>query len=188
MMDQDDSPNPATPEEEDEADPAFDPVPVRYRFDGWTPDKQDAFIRALAETVCVEESCRRVKMSVASAYALRSRPDADSFRRAWEAALDVGVSRLSDAALSRALYGVPVPHYYKGEMVGEHRRYDNRLAMWLLRYRDPVRYGRHLDRMTASQHPEGRPLILMHRLIELCDDSMAFLKRRFGTRGEENAP
>ena len=40
----------------------FDPVPLRYRRDGWTPDKQELFIRALAETCCVEDACRRVKM------------------------------------------------------------------------------------------------------------------------------
>lgn len=96
--------------EADDDDPlAFDPVPLRFRHDGWTPDKQDAFIRALSETGCVEEACARVKMSAAGAYKLKARPDATSVRLAWEAALDVSVGRLSDAALSRAISGVPVP-------------------------------------------------------------------------------
>ena len=175
---------PAAPPADDgldeEDDPlAFDPVPLRYRHDGWTPDKQDDFIRALAETGCVEEACARVKRSSAGAYKLRVRPHAQSFRLAWDAAVDVSVSRLSDAAMSRAIYGVPVPHYYKGQLVGEHRRYDERLTMWLLRYRDPVRYGRFRDRLTYRQHPEGRPLILMHRLAEMWDDFCGMLKRRF---------
>lgn len=47
--------------------------------------------------------------------------------------------------LSRAIHGVPVPHYYKGEQVGEHRRYNDRLAMFLLRYRNPILYGKFND-------------------------------------------
>lgn len=182
-------PSPPSPEspveaeilaEDDDEDPlAFDPVPLRLRYDGWTPDKQGDFIEALAETACVEEACRRVRMSVASAYALRTRSEAQSFRLAWEAALDVGVARLSDAALSRALYGVVVPQFYKGEQIGEYRRYDERLTMWLLRHRDPTRYGKWLDRIEACQHPEGPFLILRRRLNELWDDCFGLLKRRF---------
>jgi molybdenum-dependent DNA-binding transcriptional regulator ModE len=52
----------------------FDPVPVRARRDGWTVERQYAFIEALAETGMVEEACRRVGMSRTSADNLRSRP------------------------------------------------------------------------------------------------------------------
>ncbi|MGZ8337478.1 MAG: hypothetical protein ACXWU1_12525, partial [Allosphingosinicella sp.] len=33
--------------------PPFDPVPTRVRRDGWTPERQRAFLAALAETLCV---------------------------------------------------------------------------------------------------------------------------------------
>lgn len=185
-----DSP-PADAEADDDDDDAsfpFTPVMLRNRADGWTAEKQEDFIHALAETACVEEACRQVKMAPCSAYRLRTRPDAQSFRLAWEAALDVGISRLSEAAISRALYGVPVPHFYKGEQVGEHRRYDERLTMWLLRYRDPVRYGQWNDRVEARQHPEGRPLTLMRRINELVDDCWRTLTgRRDAGDGEDEA-
>jgi hypothetical protein len=67
--------------------PDFEPVPARYRRDGWTPARQRAFILALWACRCVLEACRRVGMSGASAYKLYERPDAASFRRAWNAAL-----------------------------------------------------------------------------------------------------
>lgn len=174
---------PAAPPPDDVDDaaddhPRFDPVALRARYDGWLPDKQEAFIRALAATACVEEACRLVKMAPASAYRLRARPDAQSFRLAWEAALDLGIARLSDAALSRAIHGVPVPHFYKGEQVGQHRRFDERLTLWLLRYRDPVRYGKWRDRVETRQHGDGPAAILMHRINELIDDCFGFLKRR----------
>jgi hypothetical protein len=124
----------------------FTPVPVRPRSDGWTRQKQVDFIQALAATACVEEACRAVGMSDRSAYALRSRPRARSFRGAWDAALDIGMQRLEQAAFGRAVQGVARPVFYKGEQVGEWREYDERLAMFLLRYRRPDRFGAWLDR------------------------------------------
>lgn len=123
----------------------FPPVPIRPRWHGWTPAKQIAFVEALSETACVVEAARIVGMSAVSAYALRRRPGAHHFREAWDAALDMGVHRLEQAALGRALNGVARPLFYKGEQVGEWRAYDERLAMFLLRYRRPARFGAHLD-------------------------------------------
>jgi hypothetical protein len=143
---------------------AFLPVGVRYRYDGWTPDKQLGFIEALADCGCVEEAARAVGMSRTAAYALRRRPDAQAFRLAWDAAMDQAVARLNDAAMSRAINGVPVPIFQGGEQVGERRHFDERLTMFLLRYRDPVRYGKWIDRMDASQHQDGPILILFYRM------------------------
>ena len=140
--------------------PDFDPVPLRYRHDGLTPARQVGFIRALAECGCVREACRRVGVSPEAVYELARRPDAQSFRIAWEIALDIAVRRIADEAFSRCINGVAVPHYYKGELVGEHRRYDERLTMFILRYRDPLRYGRHLDRLEPGGHREEQPLKL----------------------------
>jgi hypothetical protein len=158
-----DEPDRASGEDEDHA-PAFEPVPLRYRHDGWTPDKQLEFIRALAASGCVDAACAAVGMSRNSAYELRQRPDAQAFRLAWRAAKDVQVERLDDAAMSRAINGVPVPIFHNGEQVGERRHYDERLTMFLLRYRDPVRYGRWVDRTSARQHPEGPVAILSFRI------------------------
>lgn len=130
-------------------------VPTRARHDGWTPERQTGFLDALAESGCVAEACAAVGMSAQSAYRLRTRVDAQGFRLAWDAALDLAIRKLSDACYSRALHGQAVPHFYKGEQVGEHRRHDNRLAMFLLRYRDPLRYAATLDQMVYSGHPEA---------------------------------
>lgn len=162
-MDQDCTP-PADGDDGAPAEPAFEPVRVRPRHDGWTPERQIQFIRALAECGCVRDACRRVGMSGESAYALARRPDAQSFRVAWELALDNAVRRIADEAISRCIYGVSVPHFYRGELVGEHRRYNDRLAMFLLRYRNPHRYGRHLDGMAPAGFPETQAQNLGHAL------------------------
>lgn len=146
---------------------AFEAVMLRYRYDGWLPEKQTEFIERLADCGCVEEAARSVGMSRNSAYALRRRADAQAFRLAWDAALDLSVARLSDAAMARAINGVPVPIFHGGEQVGERRHFDERLTMFLLRYRDPARYGKWQDGMVAQRHPEGPVMILFYRLARV---------------------
>lgn len=149
----------------DAADEAFiKPVLLRYRHDGWTPDRQLEFIQALADSGCVDAACRAVGMSREAAYALRRRPDAQAFRLAWAAAKDVMVDRLDDAAMSRAINGVPIPIFHQGEQVGERRHFNERLTMFLLRYRDPVHYGRWQDRVQVRRHEDGPITILSYRI------------------------
>ena len=151
--------------------PEFEPARPRPRFDGWTPNRQVEFIQALAESGCVVEACRAVGMSQRSAYALRGRADAVSFRNAWDAALDYAMRRLADAVLSRAINGVAVPVFYQGEQVGEKRYFDERLAMFLLRRRSPVQYGEWIDRARHGGHPEGDVLALSRAKIAVREDA-----------------
>jgi hypothetical protein len=83
----------------------FTPVARRYRHDGWTPERQKAFIAALAETGCVDRAARRVNIAQTNCYELRRAPGAESFRRAWDAALDFAVPKLKDVAFQRAIEG-----------------------------------------------------------------------------------
>ena len=108
-----------------------------------------------------------------SAYALRRRLDAASFRQAWDIALDYAVRRLSDAVFSRALHGVARPIFYQGEQIGERRHYDERLAMFILRYRDPTRYGAWLDHTIAERHPEGAAITLSKAVNRVVEDACA---------------
>lgn len=151
--------------------PDFVPASPRERHDGWTPDKQVAFIEALAETACVTEACERVGQSPSTAYRLRRRADAYSFRAAWDAALDHAVRRLSDAAFSRALNGVTRPVFFQGEQVGERRYYDERLTMFLLRYRDPDTYGKWRDRRKPRRRPDAQAIALDRWANHVAEDA-----------------
>jgi len=133
----------------------FTPVELRQRHGGWTPEKQAQFLEALAQCGCVKHACKRIGMSRSSAYELRARMDAGSFRAGWSAALDHGVQRIEDAAFSRAIHGVRRPVFYKGEKIGEKVYYDERLTMFMLRYRDPARYGRWRDSTQIDVPPDG---------------------------------
>lgn len=156
------------------AAPDYVPVPLRRRHDGWTPDRQMDFIEALAETACVTQAAKTVGLSPSSAYRLRANPDAQAFRLAWDAALDVGVRRLGDAVLARAVHGVSRPIFYQGEQVGERIYYPERLAMWILRLRDPERFGAWRETpQRPNAHYDGPALWFTRMLLQLQDMLLA---------------
>jgi len=135
----------------------FTPAPARrIRHDGWTVERQEEFLKALAACGCITDACRAVGMSRQSANTLYNHPTAVGFRRAFDAALDSAIPMaVEGGAWERAVKGVPRPIFYRGEQVGEYRYYDERLTMFLLRYRRPHRYGAHLDRLPPP--PDIRP-------------------------------
>jgi hypothetical protein len=121
----------------------FNPVPRKHkRHDGWTAKRQRGFIEALARTGSVTRAAAAVNMAKEGAYQLRLHPDAAEFRAAWERALDYGTHILSDAALDRAIHGVPVPIMHEGKQVAERRTFNERLTMWQLQHRMPERFGK----------------------------------------------
>jgi hypothetical protein len=150
--------------------PDFEPVKLRYRHDGLTPARQVKLIQAMATCGCIKEACAKVGVSREAVYELRRRPDAQSFRLAMDFALDGAADAVEDAMYGRAINGVEVPHYYKGELIGTHRRYDERLAMFILRYRKPHRYGRQLDKAEAK-HPERSALGMADMLTWVASDA-----------------
>ncbi|UVO55187.1 hypothetical protein [Sphingomonas sp. SUN039] len=125
--------------------PDFAAVPRKYRHDGWTPERQRAFIAALADTGSVSRACRQVNMSPEGAYYLRRQPGAEGFRRAWEAALDFGVQRLKDIAFERAIEGQLVPVFVAGKLMGFRRKKNDRLLMFCLRMNARSEDGRRLS-------------------------------------------
>jgi hypothetical protein len=111
---------------------AFDPVPVRPRHDGWTPERQRGFIDRLTVTGSVARSARAVGMTPQSADMLRKKAGATSFARAWDEALANGRSYQRDVAIGRSIEGETIPILYKGRLVGLKVRHDNRLAVAVL--------------------------------------------------------
>lgn len=122
--------------------PDFAPVPRRYRHDGWTPERQKAFIEALADTGCVSRAARMVNMAQANCYALRRAAGAEGFRRAWDAALDFGLARLKDIAFERAIEGQLVPVFVAGKLIGYRRTRNDALLMFCLRHYGQDAQGR----------------------------------------------
>ncbi|HEV7661342.1 MAG TPA: hypothetical protein VGO55_15995 [Allosphingosinicella sp.] len=110
----------------------FDPVPLRYRQDGLTPQKQRDYVEALADTGVAREAAARIDVSEQAINRVRRRADARSFDLACEAAVRFAARRIRSIAFERAIEGTIKRHYYHGELKSEERVYDNRLLVYLL--------------------------------------------------------
>ena len=156
---------------------AFDPVPrLRARRNGWSEERQRAFIAALARCGSVAAAARSVGMTSRSAYRLCDAEGGDSFVAAWDQAMDIGMSRLRCDALQRALEGGFVPIYRRGKLVRvEHRRSD-RLAIALLGGRD--RAADDLRRKAQSRREHRLDLVAL-------DKARAEHKRQLAAAEEE---
>ncbi|HVQ09944.1 MAG TPA: hypothetical protein VMS43_16075 [Allosphingosinicella sp.] len=114
--------------------PEFDPVPLRARKDGWTPERQRGFIRGLVLYRNVGRAARAVGMSRESAYRLRERPGAEAFAAAWDQVPAVrpprGATKL-DLLWHRACYGVTRPIVRNGKQIGTINKPDNQALLKL---------------------------------------------------------
>ncbi|MGL6043490.1 MAG: hypothetical protein ACRC1J_06155 [Sandaracinobacteroides sp.] len=115
----------------------FTPVESRKWGAGWSAEKQGHFLRHLAATASVTQSAAHVGMSVRSAYYLRTRADAESFRDAWDRALRISAGQLLGVAYDRALNGARRQYFKDGELVGETVMPSDRVLLWLLGRVDP---------------------------------------------------
>jgi hypothetical protein len=138
----------------EQADPAG-PVPHNQ----WTRARMVAFLRELAATQSVSAAAKAVGMSRTAAYNLRNRLQGQPFALGWEVALECGMHALAQAVMDRALNGEEVQHFYHGELVGTTRRFDNRLAQWVLE--NPWRVGRH---QVAREYAGGDFDALLERI------------------------
>lgn len=116
-----------------------------------TPDRQRAFIAALAASGIVTQAAREIGASLEALYRLRHRGGAEGFSAAWDMALDRGIARLEDCALERALLGEERPVVSMGQVVTTWRRYDTALIVFLLKQRRRERF----DASGAGLHPGG---------------------------------
>lgn len=121
--------------------PSFLPVPVRARHDGWTPERQRAFVEHLADTGSVREAATLVGMTEQSAWRLRRRTGAAGFGAAWDAALRQAMRQLVASALERAIQGTIVRRFYHGELIAEERVHSERLLIHLLGRADTLLGG-----------------------------------------------
>lgn len=103
------------------------PTTPTPRHDGWTPARKVQFLDDLAAHGTVQAACARVGMSREAAYRLRRRDPIVA--RAWAAALVWAREASAEVLGTRALDGTLEDVWYRGEVVGTRRRYDNRLLL-----------------------------------------------------------
>lgn len=103
-----------------------------------TPEKEIAFLAALAATCSVTRACEAAGMARRTAYEWRD-ADPDFFRR-WEEAKAIGAEALEDEAMRRAVEGCDKPVFHQGVAVGTIREYSDTLAIFLLKGAKPEKY------------------------------------------------
>lgn len=131
------------------------------RHDGFTPERQAAFLDALAATGSVSAAAQATGLSRTAVYNLRNREDeaGAAFRAAWDTRLKQAVAVLAETAFDRAINGVEEPVFHKGEQVGTRVRHNDRLLMFLLKTLDPETYNvRPATPAYARPHPSGSRL------------------------------
>lgn len=121
--------------------PEFDIAPTRKQHAGWTAERQRRFIEHLSLTGNVGEACAVVGVASSSAYRLRNKAGAESFARAWDAALRLCPTRLAAIGLDRAINGRVERFYKNGELVMERRIPSDYLLTWFLSRLDPATFG-----------------------------------------------
>jgi hypothetical protein len=136
--------------------PTFETAPTRKQHSGWTADRQRRFIDRLALTGSVGEACAIAGVASSSAYRLRNKAGAESFARAWDAALSMSATRLAAIAFDRALNGRSERFYKGGELVMERRMPSDYLLTWLLSRLDPLQFGSPAARALAAATGDPR--------------------------------
>jgi hypothetical protein len=136
--------------------PEFDIAPTRKRHAGWTAERQRRFIEHLSLTGNVGEACAIVGVASSSAYRLRNRAGAESFARAWDAALRLCPTRLVAIGLDRAINGRVERHYKDGELVMERRIPSDYLLTWFISRLDPLQFGSPAARALAAATGDPR--------------------------------
>lgn len=149
----------------------FDGVPLdesRKRLAGWSAVRQRLFLSSLAETGCVHLASSDARLSARSAYRLRSRSPA--FAKAWDAALQLSVGRLSAIVFDRAVNGRVEQVYQGGELVGERRVPSDKLLTWLLARLDPRRFALPWEQRGDSD-PQAQAVAAFPALLDAVTDA-----------------
>lgn len=143
------SPSPSTPPAQPHCGPTppAPPAPATPPARTWTADVKVRFLDRLAVHGNVRAACRAVGFSPESAY--RQRRNDPVFARGWASAVLQGRENNAQVLAERALEGVEEEVWYRGELVGTRRRYDNRLLLAHLA---------RLDRMVEELGDEGDDL------------------------------
>lgn len=129
-------------------------MPNQVRFDGFTPLRQRAFLRALTETGSYAGASRAVNISTNSVKEMRRRYP--SFDEACAKALARSAATLEQLAYERATQGWDEPIVHAGKIVGHRRRYSDALLRLLLQREARRETAKAADARVQAAKPKPR--------------------------------
>lgn len=170
-------------------------TPKKGRKPATAPDWKPVFLKELARTGNVSAAAHKAKIDRSMAYEFRSlaqggapAPEAVTFARAWDVALEVAIDALELEARRRAAEGVLEPvGWYQGVAGGKVRRYSDTLLIVLLKAHRPEKYRENIHQEHTGK--DGGPI----EIGNLTDDERAarvtaLLERARARRVEPAAP
>ena len=125
----------------------------------WKP----LFLETLRETANVSRSAKIAGVSRKTAY--KHRETSETFRDAWDDAIEEGLDYLEEEARRRAFEGTQKPVYQRGELVGHVREFSDTLTIFLLKGRRPEVYGDRLKQEVTGK--DGGPVEHKHQGFNL---------------------
>ncbi len=136
-----------------------------------TPKKAQLFLAALAETGNVTVSCQKADLKRRAIYAFRATDE--SFRAAWDEAVEAAADLLEEEARRRAADGWEENVYKNGELIGTIRHYSDVLLIFLLKGIRPYKYR---ERVQLDINGLDRELERARELFGLSDEEAERLK------------
>jgi len=91
------------------------------------------FLKELSKCGLPSHAAKKVRIPLI--LFLKEREENPNFALAWEAAMEHAIDALELEARRRAVEGIEVPVFYKGEQVATKREYSDQLLMFLLKGR-----------------------------------------------------
>jgi hypothetical protein len=163
--------------------PAQPPARSSFTRSSFNGNRINSFLHHLGITGSVSLAATRAGLDRRALYHRRDRDEA--FAARWDEALNLGIDRLQDDAMRRALEGTPRGVWRNGKQVGSVRQFDNRLLQFLLKAHRPDTYG---DRSKAGASP--LPFDLAQRLAAAAPRADAYdaTKRDAATRAATTSP
>lgn len=124
---------------------AEDPRAPQTQF---VPERQVAFLEALAVSGSVRSAARRAQVSHQTCY--RARRGSAAFGRAWDAALVIARGAAEAHLADYAMHGVEEEVWYHGEHVGTRRRVSDRLLLAHLARLDRMRSDARIEALAED--------------------------------------
>ncbi len=116
-------------------------------------ERQQGFLDAYQVTGQVKSAAARAGCSRELHYgALRT---SETYREAFDLVEQRRAAELEDELWQRAVYGVKIPKFYRGEVIGYEIRYSDTLLMRLLEARDPEKFGGIREELQRQSREEG---------------------------------
>lgn len=100
----------------------------------------ESFLSYLSETASIAGAAARAEVQRSTLYQLRKHDP--EFAARWDEARKLGIDRLEDDAMRRALEGVQKPVFYAGRQIASVQQFNDRLLQFLLKAHKPEVYAR----------------------------------------------